>query len=146
MILARIKDEISELALHPREREISQYFSKLLIFYKDRQIKLKEIGDKVGEIISLYEPSLIELAQEFQNFKDFLSLNIEEIRRQLQLDYIGTIGNIEPFNPLKHELIGDERENIKFVKIITPGIERLKAGAPPDILQKAIVKLATGGQ
>jgi hypothetical protein len=141
-----IQNEISNLVFHPREREISQYFSRLLIFYKERENKLKEIKETFSELINLYDPSLIEMVQEFESFSDLLSLNLEELKRQLHLNFIGSVGKIEPFNPIRHQVITDEREKVKFVKIITPGVEILRKGVPPEIIQKAIVTYATGGQ
>lgn len=140
-----IEEELAKLAFHPREREISTNVARLLLLVKEREPLLSEVVAGFEELARLYEPTRMETVQELKSFQELLINHLENLRSFLRLEYIGKAGSIETYNPNKHQLLQETTLAPKYVEIVCSGVARRQKDGLPEVLQKAIVKPATGG-
>jgi len=140
-----IEKQFAEMAFHPREKRIATGIARLLLIFREREESLIEATSSLEELVHLYEPVRLESIQALKSFFDLIGNGLEELRIFLKLEYIGSVGEIEPYSITKHQLIDEAIRSPKYVKILHLGIGRKRNDGLLEILQKAIVKPATGG-
>jgi len=140
-----IEKQFAEMAFHPREKRVATDLARLLLIFREREESLIEAISNFEELVRLYEPVRSESIQALKSFFDLIVNGLEELRGFLKLEYIGSVGDIEEYNISKHQLVDEAIRKPKYVEIFHSGIGRKRNNGLLDILQKAIVKPATGG-
>ncbi|MFX0202479.1 MAG: hypothetical protein ACFFCW_40755, partial [Candidatus Hodarchaeota archaeon] len=141
----KVQDQFAEVLYHPREKEIALEVARLLLLGKERESSLYEASRDFEELVSFYDPIRFESVQNLKSFLELLKSNFEGLRMLLGLEYFGIVGRIEEYNPNRHQLTENIVPAPSYIEIVHSGVARRQKDKPIEILQKALVKPATGG-